>query len=50
MARKARAELQKLKEIVKPMRQEVFMRIHGETETEGLARYRLDEWPEGAML
>jgi hypothetical protein len=48
--KKAKAELQKLKDIVKPERQEFFMRIHGETEAEALARYRVDEWPEGAIF
>jgi hypothetical protein len=36
---KAKTEFQKLKKIVKPDRQEMFMRIHGETETEALKRY-----------
>jgi hypothetical protein len=48
--KKAKAELQKLKDIVKPERQKFFMRIHGETEAETLARYGIDDWPEGATF
>jgi hypothetical protein len=48
--RKAKAELQKLRNIVKPDRQELFMRVHGETEAEALARYGIDEWPDGARF
>jgi hypothetical protein len=48
--KKARAELQKLKDIVKPERQKFFMRVIGETEAEALARYGIDEWPEGAIF
>ena len=48
--RSAKAELQKLKDIVKPQRQTMFMRIHGETEVETLARYGIDQWPEGAIF
>jgi hypothetical protein len=47
--RKAKAQLQKLKDIVRPKRREVFMRIHGETEADALARYEIDEWPDGSL-
>jgi hypothetical protein len=48
--KKAKVELQKLRNIVKPDRQELFMRVHGETEAEALARYGIDEWPNGAIF
>jgi len=28
----------------------MFLRVVGETDAEGLARYRIDEWPEGAIF
>jgi hypothetical protein len=48
--KKAWFEIQKLKDIVKPRRQEMFMRIHGETEAEALVRYGIHEWPDGAVF
>jgi hypothetical protein len=48
--RKAKAELQKLKNIIRPERQDLFMRVHGETEAAALARYGLEQWPEGAIF
>jgi hypothetical protein len=45
--RKAKLELQKLREVVAPKRPpETYLRIEGETEGEALARYDIDEWPE----
>lgn len=45
--RKAKRELQKLREVVAPKRPpEIYLRIEGETEDESLVRYGIAEWPE----
>jgi hypothetical protein len=49
--RKAKLELQKLKEVVAPNRgPETYLRIEGETEGEALARYGIAEWPGDARF
>jgi hypothetical protein len=50
--RKAKIELQKLRETVAPKRQspEIFIRVEGETEAEALRRHGLEEWPEDARF
>jgi hypothetical protein len=49
--RKAKAELKNLRDVVGPKQGiQVFLRVVGETDAEGLARYRIDEWPEGAIF
>src|SRR5262245_10774654 len=51
--RKAKRQLQKLKESVAPKRllsQEIFFKFEDETEAESLARHGLEEWPEDAII
>jgi hypothetical protein len=49
--RKAKLELQKLKQVVAPKRSPaIYLRIEGETEGEALARYGISEWPEDARF
>src|SRR4051794_39116078 len=50
--KKAKQELQKLREAVAPKRQspEFFIRVEGETEAEALSRHGLEEWPEDARF
>jgi hypothetical protein len=49
--RKAKLELQKLKEVVAPKRPPgTYLRIEGETEGEALARYGIAEWPDDARF
>jgi len=52
--RKARAELNKLKEAAAPVPpvkpQTFFVRYDDETNTQALARYGLDAWPEGTII
>jgi hypothetical protein len=51
--RKARRDLQKLKESVAPMRpllQQIFIRYQDKTEIETLACHGLDEWSEDATI
>jgi hypothetical protein len=49
--RKAKAELENLRDIVAPRQGiRVFLMVVGETEAEGLARYGIDEWPDGAIF
>jgi hypothetical protein len=43
--RKARAELKGLRDTVAPKRaSQIFLRVVGETDDDGLARHRIDEW------